>query len=523
MDSTAYVKAPATFYINILITKMLSMKRIFTLFSFIIAFSLIGSAQMRIGVVGGVHQSDILEKNDLPGWDEIKNNYKPRIGGHFGFIADLPFGKKGNFVFQPGVIFYNKGRKYGEVLDTTFRDTLSIDRKEFINYIDIPFNLVGKIPLGKKVKFVLGGGTYFSFFYNGKLQSQYVAKSGAYSADEIDDLPVGDGKGKYSTFDYGVNALAGFEFGRVLLTGHYTHGLHNMYQAVDHDGKFKNQTMGVRLGVFLGKPVKVAGKDRDEDGVPDKKDKCPDVKGSALLDGCPDQDSDGVPDKDDACPTVWGPAENKGCPWGDKDGDGVPDKDDKCPDQKGEKENDGCPWPDKDKDGIPDKDDKCPDIPGLVRYNGCPIPDKDGDGVNDEEDKCPDVKGTIANNGCPEVAKEIIEKVEFAAKRIQFRKNSSELATASFKVLDEVVTLLQSNPELKLTVEGHTSKEGAYEVNMRVSNERAASVKKYLVQKGIDESRIKSVGYGPDKPLTTSDVESEQAKNRRVELKVSNQ
>ncbi len=499
------------------------MKRTFTLLFLLSCFLISSQAQLRIGVVGGVHQSDILEKNDLPNWNDIKQNYGRRTGGHFGFIADLPFGKKGNFVFQPGVIFYNKGRKYNEVLDTTFRDTLSIDRKEFVNYIDIPFNLVGKIPLGRKVKFVLGGGTYFSFFYNGNIRSQYIAKNGAYSADEIDDLPVGDGPGKYSTYDFGVNALAGFEIGRVLLTGHYSRGLHNMYQSADYDGKFKNETMGVRLGVFLGKPVKVAGKDQDEDGVPDKKDKCPDVKGSALLEGCPDQDSDGIADKDDNCPTVWGPADNKGCPYGDKDGDGVLDKDDKCPDSKGEKDNQGCPWPDKDGDGIADREDQCPDIKGLARYKGCPIPDRDGDGLNDEEDKCPDQKGVIALNGCPEVKKEIVEKVEYAAKRIQFRKNSALLATPSYKVLDEVVSLLKENPELKLTVEGHTSKEGAYEVNKRISEQRANSVKIYLVQKGVPADRIEAIGYGPDKPLTTSELESEQAKNRRVELKLSNQ
>ncbi|MCR6720819.1 MAG: OmpA family protein [Chitinophagaceae bacterium] len=242
-----------------------------------------------------------------------------------------------------------------------------------------------------------------------------------------------------------------------------------------------------------------------------------------LLDGCPDQDSDGIPDKDDKCPTVWGPAENNGCPWGDKDGDGVLDKDDKCPDVKGDKENKGCPWPDADSDGVPDKDDKCPNVKGLPRYNGCPIPDRDADGINDEEDKCPDEKGTAANNGCPEIKREIVEKVEYAAKKIQFNKNSTVLATASYAVLDEVVTLLNENPELKLAVEGHTSKEGSLAVNTRVSNERAEAVRKYLIEKGIPEDRITATGYGPTRPLTTSDLETEQAKNRRVELKLSNQ
>jgi len=502
---------------------MLSMKRIYLLLLSGLLISSATQAQLRIGILGGVHQSEILETNDLPNWEQIKSNYKKRTGGHFGFIADLPFGRKGNFVFQPGVIFYNKGRKYNETLDTTLHDTLNVDRREFLNYIDIPFNIVGKIPLGKKVKFILGGGTYFSFFYNGNIRSQYIAKNGTYSADEINDPPVGDGPGKYTTYDYGLNALAGFEFGRVFLTANYSRGLHNIYESTEYDGKFRHQTMGVRLGVFLGQSVKFTGKDEDGDGVPDKKDRCPDKPGTALLKGCPDQDSDGIPDIDDACPTVFGPAENKGCPYGDKDGDGVLDKDDKCPDVKGLARYNGCPIPDRDSDGVNDEDDKCPDVKGLARYNGCPIPDRDGDGVNDEEDKCPDVKGTAANNGCPEISREIVEKVEIAAKRIQFRKNSAILLPASFTTLDEVVKLLKDNPELKLTVEGHTSREGAYEVNKRISEERAQAVKKYLQQKGIDAGRMEAIGYGPDKPLTNSELESEQAKNRRVELKLSNQ
>ena len=499
------------------------MKRFLLLLSVGILSANFSSAQLRIGVVGGVNQSEILEKNALPNWEQIKQNYGKRTGGHFGFIADLPFTKKGNFVFQPGVIFYNKGRKYSEVMDTTVHDTLSYKRQENINYVDIPFNLVWKIQLSKKVKFFFGGGTYFSFFYNGNIKSQTYSKTGVYAADEFSDLPVGDGPGKYTTFDYGVNGLAGFEFGRLLLRATYSRGLHDIYESTDYVGKFKNQVMGVSLGVFLGKTVKMQGKDQDNDGLPDKKDRCPDKPGTVVLKGCPDQDSDGIPDMDDACPTAFGPEDNKGCPYGDKDGDGVVDKNDKCPDVAGSKDNDGCPLPDTDKDGIADKEDKCPSIPGLVRYNGCPIPDKDGDGVNDEEDKCPAVKGVKENAGCPEIKKEIVQKVEVAAKRIQFQKNSSILTNASYKVIDDVVKLLKANPELKLTVEGHSSKEGAYDVNIRMSNARATAVKTYLLSKGVDAARVEAIGYGPDRPLTTSEDEAEQAKNRRVELKLSNQ
>lgn len=87
-----------------------------------------------------------------------------------------------------------------------------------------------------------------------------------------------------------------------------------------------------------------------------------------------DKDQDGILNKEDQCPEVAGPVENNGCPWPDTDGDGVIDKDDACPTVVGPPENSGCPWPDTDGDGVLDKDDACPTVPGTPEYNGCPKP-----------------------------------------------------------------------------------------------------------------------------------------------------
>lgn len=87
-----------------------------------------------------------------------------------------------------------------------------------------------------------------------------------------------------------------------------------------------------------------------------------------------DKDQDGIPNKLDQCPEIAGPVENNGCPWPDTDGDGIIDKDDACPTVAGPAENNGCPWPDTDGDGILDKDDACPTVPGMPEYNGCPKP-----------------------------------------------------------------------------------------------------------------------------------------------------
>jgi hypothetical protein len=87
-----------------------------------------------------------------------------------------------------------------------------------------------------------------------------------------------------------------------------------------------------------------------------------------------DKDQDGIPNKLDQCPEIAGPVENNGCPWPDTDGDDIIDKDDACPEVAGPPENNGCPWPDTDGDGILDKDDACPTVPGMPDYNGCPKP-----------------------------------------------------------------------------------------------------------------------------------------------------
>lgn len=502
------------------------MKRICTCVAALLLIATLSNAQYRIGMVGGVHQSKVLETSDQPGWDSLKNNYSARTGIHFGFIANLPFRTGSNLYFQPGIIFSNKGRKFTARYDTTISQTLYVNSSEFINYLEMPLNLVYKIQLGKSGKFIIGAGPYASFFYTGKLRTETVSKTGNYTVDENKDPAVGNAPGKYSVLDYGVNGLAGFEFGRVFLTANYSQGLKDFYKPENYTATMKHQVMGITAGVFIDKLGKAGKKDRDEDGVPDNEDKCPDQYGTAKFKGCPDTDNDGLQDSEDKCPGEAGLLSNAGCPIADKDKDGVPDKDDKCPDVAGAKDNKGCPAEpkDTDKDGVNDSDDKCPSIAGSARFNGCPVPDSDGDGLNDEVDKCPDVKGTVARNGCPEeVKKEIIEKVNYAARRIQFEQGKASLVPASHKVLDEVVAVLKQNKGLKLSIEGHTSGDAGYDANMKLSQDRANKVKAYLVSKGIAATRLKAKGFGPNQPLTSGTTEAEKAKNRRVELKLSNQ
>lgn len=233
-----------------------------------------------------------------------------------------------------------------------------------------------------------------------------------------------------------------------------------------------------------------------------------------------DSDSDGVADAVDKCPNVKGLAAYNGCPVPDSDNDSINDEEDKCPTVAGIAKYNGCPIPDTDNDGVNDEEDKCLAVAGVARYNGCPIPDTDNDGVNDEEDKCPGVAGPAGNNGCPEKAKQMQAQVDVAARQIYFATGSATLLSKSSKPLNEIVTLLKTNDDLALDIEGHTDNTGSAAINLKLSQKRADAVLKYLKNKSINASQITAKGYGPDVPVADNKTAAGRAQNRRVELKL---
>lgn len=267
---------------------------------------------------------------------------------------------------------------------------------------------------------------------------------------------------------------------------------------------------------FAGLTFKFGAKDSDDDGIYDNEDACPNDKGTLEFKGCPDSDGDKIIDKDDACPTEAGLAQFQGCP--DQDGDGIADKDDACPDQAGIAALGGCP--DKDGDGIADKSDKCPEVKGPKENGGCPWPDRDGDKVLDKDDKCPDVAGTVANQGCPEVTDEAIKKLNDYAKTILFDSGKASFQKQTYPVLQSITAILKEYPTAKFSIEGHTDNTGKAVTNQKLSEDRAAAVKNYLIENGIASDRLTSVGYGQTKPIDTNKTKAGKANNRRVEVKL---
>jgi len=223
-----------------------------------------------------------------------------------------------------------------------------------------------------------------------------------------------------------------------------------------------------------------------------------------------DRDQDGVPDKNDECPDEPGETSLSGCP--DNDGDGIANYLDDCPDAPGLKKMGGCP--DTDGDGIADPVDRCPFISGSAKMNGCP--DTDGDGVTDPDDKCPHTAGPASNYGCPELKKEEKEVLNYAQQAVQFETAKAALLPSSRPVLSEIVAILRKYPDHKLRISGHTDSIGTYEENQELSNQRARACYNFFVNNGIAPERISYIGYGETQPIADNMYEAGRAKNRRV-------
>jgi OOP family OmpA-OmpF porin len=236
--------------------------------------------------------------------------------------------------------------------------------------------------------------------------------------------------------------------------------------------------------------------------------------------GQTDADGDGVPDEIDVCPaTPMGVVvDARGCPV-DTDGDGIPDYQDDCDDTPSGARVDGrgCPM-DSDGDGVYDGLDQCAATPAgaTVDATGCPV-DSDDDGVFDGIDQCPDTPSDVQVDvrGCP-----IATKIEapLVLHSLNFASGSGELLPESYPALAEVVASLKAHPEVRIEIRGYADSSGPEELNQRLTQERADSVKTFLVKAGIESSRLVAKGYGEANPIADNSTKEGRAQNRRVEL-----
>ncbi|GAB3383880.1 OmpA family protein [Spongiibacter taiwanensis] len=204
----------------------------------------------------------------------------------------------------------------------------------------------------------------------------------------------------------------------------------------------------------------------------------------------------------------------------DEDGDGVPDESDQCPGTpKGvQVDSVGCPL-DGDNDGVADYLDQCPNTPAGAKVDevGCSI-DSDNDGVADADDMCPNTPAgqPVMSNGCA-------EKQSVVLRGVNFELDSAKLTNNAETILDGVATTLSDSPGFNVELQGHTDSTGSDSYNMNLSQNRAQSVKNFLVDKGVSSGRLTAKGYGETQPIASNETRAGRAENRRVELKVIGQ
>ncbi len=101
---------------------------------------------------------------------------------------------------------------------------------------------------------------------------------------------------------------------------------------------------------------------------------------------------------------------------------------------------------------------------------------------------------------------------------VLFETGQTDLAAAARSNLEDVVELLQSEPDKRIRIEGHTDSTGPASVNLRISQRRADAVRDELVAMGIDSDRVQTVGMGEDFPIASNDSSEGRSRNRRVDV-----
>jgi len=234
-------------------------KSLAAVFAIVIAVPFVSDAQVRMAVVGGPNQSKVFESNLYPGCETTtKPCYSGRKSINLGILVDVPFGNSEKWSLQSGFIYHGKGREFfrqNDTLQTPAPDTSWFRNKFQTNYIDVPVNIAYRMKLGGNSSFMLSAGPYISFYYSGKnLYQTRLFPSYKYEEKER-TLEVGKEVNKIKTFDMGLNARAGFELGKILLTGFYSRGLTSFYQA-GYNGKFNHEVYGASIGFWINSKKK---------------------------------------------------------------------------------------------------------------------------------------------------------------------------------------------------------------------------------------------------------------------------
>ena len=133
-------------------------------------------------------------------------------------------------------------------------------------------------------------------------------------------------------------------------------------------------------------------------------------------------------------------------------------------------------------------------------------------------DKCPGVSGSPPD-GCGNV---VVTDTHIELKQtIFFETRKATIKAVSHALLDEVARALADRPSIRVSIEGHTDSQGKDGYNLRLSNQRAAAVRRYLIGRGIAADRMVSKGYGETRPIADNRTAEGRSQNRRVEFVIT--
>lgn len=117
-----------------------------------------------------------------------------------------------------------------------------------------------------------------------------------------------------------------------------------------------------------------------------------------------------------------------------------------------------------------------------------------------------------------EVSTEVQKVLNYALKGVQFETGSAQLISSSYPILDELAATMAQNPNLRISIEGHTDRTGNESINLKLSEARAKICRTYLMSRGVSSERLKESGFGSTRPLSDNDTNEGRSMNRRVEF-----
>ncbi|HQI41568.1 MAG: hypothetical protein B6D44_10480 [Ignavibacteriales bacterium UTCHB2] len=469
--------------------------------------------------------------NDNFSFDWFKASYLGEAFFAFELTKALEMQLAGGYGKYAGVaMFDNKDAGLGEYETTIIPITL--------RFRISPFDVKGWNPY-----FYVGGGVM-----NFSVDTKPNVASGKPVEDDgwVAIIPAGIG----AEFALSDRVLLDFSLGGAMST---TYDLDAYRSSADDiwDSYF-NASLGL---TFTGENCSV---DKDKDGL----GKCdelkigtdpnnPDTDGDGLLDGeeyltyktdplNPDTDGDGLTDFEEVKSTGTNPL------VADTDGDGLSDGDEvhkyKTDPLKADTDGDGLSDGDEvlkyktdplkkdtDGDGLTDGDE-------VLKYKTDPLKkDTDGDGLTDGEEvlkyKTDPLKkdtdggsvddGTEVKRGTDPLNPEddvVKIGVPIILEGITFDVGKATIKPESEATLMKALKTLETYTDISVEISGHTDNTGSAKLNQKLSEERANSVKDWLVSKGIDPSRITTKGYGKDKPIADNKTAEGKQKNRRIEF-----